>query len=71
MLKSKFRQQIMSYFGGMAVGDLSFMDPTIEKMMQNREQVNKLSDEIMGDKLFDALKSNVACLRSPDWSKRF
>lgn len=70
-VKSKFRQQIMSYFGGMAMGDLSFMDPTIEKMMQNREQVNKLSDEIMSDKLFDALKSNVALHEVPIGQKDF
>ncbi len=58
-IKVRIRQQIMSYFGGMALGDLSFMEPTIQKMMQNREQVEKLHDEVLTDKLFDSLKSVV------------
>ena len=58
-IKNRFRQQILSYFGGMAMGDLSFMEPTIDKMMQNREQVEKLHEEILTDKIFDQIKSNV------------
>jgi hypothetical protein len=41
------------------MGDLSFMEPTIDKMMQNREQVEKLHEEILTDKIFDQIKSNV------------
>ncbi len=58
-IKARIRQQIMGYFGGMALGDLSFMEPTIQKMMQNREQVEKLHDEVLTDKLFDQLKNAV------------
>ncbi|MEP7267729.1 MAG: trigger factor [Saprospiraceae bacterium] len=59
-VRERMRQQIFSYFGGMALGDMSFLEPTINKMMQNREQVEKLHDEIITDKLFDQLKSSVS-----------
>lgn len=58
-IRQRFLRQILSYFGGMPMGDTSFLQPTIEKMMQNREQVEKQHDEILSDKVFDSLKSSV------------
>lgn len=58
-IRQRFLRQILSYFGGMPMGDTSFLQPTIEKMMQNREQVEKQHDEILSDKVFESLRSNV------------
>jgi trigger factor len=70
-IKGRFRQQIMSYFGGMALGDMSFMDPTIDKMMNNREQVEKIHDEVATDKLFDQLKNAVRLDNKPTTEAEF
>ncbi|MEP7320433.1 MAG: trigger factor, partial [Saprospiraceae bacterium] len=70
-IKGRFRSQILSYFGGMAMGDLSFMDPTIEKMMANREQVEKIHDEVSTDKLFDQLKNTVQLDYKPTTESEF
>jgi len=58
-IRQRFLRQILSYFGGMPIGDASFLQPTIEKMMQNREQVEKQHDEILSDKVFESLKTAV------------
>lgn len=59
-IRQRMRNQFMSYLGGMSYyGDMSFLDNIINKQMQNREQVEKLHDEIMTDRLFDSIKAEV------------
>lgn len=59
-IRQRMRNQFMSYLGGMSYyGDMSFLDNIINKQMQNREQVEKLHDEIMTDRLFDNIKAEV------------
>ena len=58
-IKARFRQQILNYFGGMAMGDTAFLEPVIQRMMQRQEEVEKQHDEIMSDKVFDSLQATV------------
>jgi trigger factor len=58
-IRARFRDQILSYFGGMAMGDMSYFNTIIDKWMQDREQVRKQFDEILEDKVFVQLKSLV------------
>lgn len=64
-IRNRMRNQFLNYLGGMTLGDTSFLEGIIDKSMKNREQVEKLHDEILTDRLFDSLKSEVKFEESP------
>lgn len=70
-IRNRMRQQFLNYLGGMALGDTSFLDSIIDKSMKNREQVEKLHDEILTDRLFDSLKAEVKLEETPISEEEF
>ncbi|MBK7700484.1 MAG: hypothetical protein IPJ39_18050 [Saprospiraceae bacterium] len=51
-LKKHFLNSVMSYFRNYGNMDYSMISQTVDRLMKDKEQVNKAYEEILADKLF-------------------
>lgn len=58
-LQDAMRQRVMSYMQGYPMED-SFVNDMVTRMMDNKEQVNKLYEEIQANKVFESLDKDLA-----------
>jgi trigger factor len=62
-IKEAFKNQIRSYFGGNAM-DID-LDAMAERMMKNNEQFSKVYEEVMAEKLFEAIENEMKIEEKP------
>lgn len=62
-IKEAFKNQIRSYFGGNAV-DID-LDGMAERLMKNNEQFSKVYEEVMAEKLFEAIENEMKIEEKP------
>ena len=55
---NRMRTTIMSYFGNQPV-DPQMIQATLERMMQNQDEVNRMYEQIMSEKVFASLKEKL------------
>ena len=58
-LQDAMRQRVMSYMQGYPMED-GFVNDMVARMMDNKEQVNKLYEEIQANKVFESLEKDLA-----------
>lgn len=61
-VKDSMVKEVMQYFGqsGMAGGDMSWLDSYIDRMMQDKKQVDRSYRKLITDKLFSWIESQVS-----------
>lgn len=64
-IKEAFRQRIMGYFGGSPYANSDFIDNMVERLMGDEQQYNQVAEELVTDKLFDAIKGVVTVNAKP------
>ena len=62
-VRQAFADQISMYMGGQA--DATMMAGIVDRMMENREQVEKIANEVATDKLFDHIKGDMKVKEKP------
>jgi trigger factor len=63
-VKAAMRKQIRQYFGNYPVGD-DILESSVDRMMSNQEQFNKVYEECMSDHIFEAIRKNVTIVEEP------
>ena len=64
-IRSAFQKQITSYFGANVDPEMPFVKETVDKMMQNREQVEKVYQDIMFDRLYESMEAEISVDPNP------
>lgn len=64
-IKDFAKQQMVSYMGGQALGDLSWLDEYAQRMLNDRKFVDQAYAQIQTSKLFTALESQVQATEEP------
>lgn len=64
-IKDFAKQQMVSYMGGQALGDLSWLDEYAQRMLNDRKFVDQAYTQIQTSKLFTALESQVQATEEP------
>lgn len=59
------RQQMVSYMGGQAMGDLSWLDEYAKRMLNDKKFVDQAYTQIQTGKLFTALEAQVQATEEP------
>ncbi len=59
------RQQMVSYMGGQALGDLSWLDDYAKRMLNDKKFVDQAYAQIQTSKLFNALEAKVQATDEP------
>ena len=59
------RQQMVSYMGGQALGDLSWLDEYAKRMLNDKKFVDQAYAQIQTTKLFNALEAQVQATEEP------
>lgn len=61
-VKDNMVKEVMQYFGqsGMAGGDMSWLDSYIDRMMQDKKQVDRSYRKLITDKLFNWMEGQVS-----------
>ncbi|HWB27015.1 MAG TPA: trigger factor [Chitinophagaceae bacterium] len=59
------RQQMVSYMGGQALGDLSWLDDYAKRMLNDKKFVDQAYSQIQTSKLFNALEAQVQATEEP------
>jgi len=59
------RQQMISYMGGQALGDLSWLDDYAKRMLNDKKFVDQAYAQIQTGKLFTALEAKVQATEEP------
>lgn len=59
------RQQMVSYMGGQALGDLSWLDEYAKRMLNDKKFVDQAYAQIQTTKLFNALEAQVQAAEEP------
>ena len=54
-IREGFKDRVRSYMGGM--GDESFLDMTVDRLMNDRQQLQSISEELRAEKIFAAIKA--------------
>ncbi len=57
-ITNAMRQRVQGYLGQYNMGQ-EYVDNMVQRLMQDREQVNKLYEEIQADKIFQAIEGNI------------
>ncbi len=63
-LKDRFRDQVRGYFGG-STDNEAFVDSMVERLMQDKKQVDSVYEDLMADKLYDAVVDVVSVKDKP------
>lgn len=63
-IRAGFMDQISSYFGGQMAIDPEMFKGTIDKMMENKEQVQTMYDQTLSKRVFDTLMDQVSITES-------
>lgn len=64
-IKDFAKQQMVSYMGGQALGDLSWLDEYAQRMLNDRKFVDQAYAQIQTSKLFTALEAQVQATEEP------
>jgi len=64
-IKDFAKQQMVSYMGGQALGDLSWLDDYAQRMLNDRKFVDQAYSQIQTSKLFTALEAQVQATEQP------
>ncbi len=64
-LRQGFANQIMSYFGNSPYASEEFVASMVERSLQDEQSVRRMYDEMMTDKLHDAIKGEVNIKEKP------
>lgn len=59
------RQQMVSYMGGQALGDLSWLDDYAKRMLNDKKFVDQAYAQIQTTKMFNALENQVQATEEP------
>ena len=59
-IKDSFTKQISQYFGGSVDPELPYIKETVDKMMENREQVEKVYQDLMFDRIYEAMEADIS-----------
>jgi trigger factor len=61
-VKDNMVKEVMQYFGqsGMGGGDMSWLDSYIDRMMQDKKQVDRSYQKLITDKMFSWIEGQVA-----------
>ena len=65
------RQQMVSYMGGQALGDLSWLDEYAKRMLNDKKFVDQAYAQIQTAKLFTALEAKVQATEEPISAEEF
>ncbi|NND34284.1 MAG: trigger factor [Saprospiraceae bacterium] len=63
-VKESMRKQIRQYFGNYPVTP-EILESSVDRMMSNQEQFNKVYEECMSDHIFEAIKNHVTIEEDP------
>ena len=63
-LRAYYANKIRSYFGGMPLDD-SFIGSLVDKAMDDEKQYNDLYEDVMTEKVFNAMKSTATLVNKP------
>ncbi len=58
-IKDVFKAQITSYFGANVDQNAPFVVETIDRMMQNKEQVEKVYQDLLFDQLYESMEGEI------------
>jgi trigger factor len=58
-IKDVFKAQITSYFGANVDQNAPFVTETIDRMMQNKEQVEKVYQDLLFDQLYESMEAEI------------
>ena len=58
-IRNKMTSSVVSYMYRFGQMDYNFIDSTVDKLMEDKEQVNKIYEEILVDKMFDKIDSTI------------
>lgn len=58
-LRSHFTNSVFSYMRNYGNMDYSFITKTVDRLMEDKEQVNKAYEEILADKVFQKIGENI------------
>ena len=59
-IKAAFIKQIAGYLGGNVDPEMPFVQETVNKMMQNQEQVEKVYQDILFDRLYENMETEIS-----------
>ncbi len=60
----KFREQVRGYFGG-STDNEQFVESMVQRLMGDRKQFDSVYEDLMADKLFDAIVGEVTIAEKP------
>ena len=63
-LREHYSNKIRGYFGGQPVPE-DMLDNLVERVMKDEKQFNELYEEVMTEKVFDAMKAQVTIVNKP------
>jgi trigger factor len=63
-IKENMVQKVYQYMGGYPVGQ-EYIGEMVNKLMSNKEQVNRAYEEIQADKIFVALENDLSEVEKP------
>ena len=63
-MRAYYSNQVQGYLGGMAVGE-DFINSLVEKVMNDEKQFNNLYEDVMTNKVFDVMKSQINIIEKP------
>lgn len=73
-IRNKMTSSVVSYMYRFGQMDYNFIDSTVDKLMEDKEQVNKIYEEILVDKMFDkidnTIKKNLIDISYDDFVKK-
>ena len=70
-LRAHFSKQIMGYMGGYLAGNEEMMNNMIERLMQDREQLTKATEQLADEQIFGKLKENFAIMENSVSAEEF
>lgn len=63
-LRSSYANKIRGYFGGMPIDD-NFINSLVDKAMDDEKQFNDLYEDVMTEKVFNAMKASATVVDKP------